>query len=763
MERPSIHHVRVDPPGPAPRAPLDWSRLAAIASPETALRTIVEALGPAEATDWTLELCEGETLAEDVATPWVDVPGDPRWRVTGPAGGVAAVAQALAAWRAARVGLDEAERRLRERTEELDLLHALGREATEARTLETLFRAAARVLHARRELDLVAFARVLLEGTVVASVYPARPFEAEELRSVVRGALLRLQASPERAPRLVVELTEDYDEAKGRRHGSAAEAALHLALARRGGAPACMSVVPDRPLTERDRRLLFGVANQLALNVDRILSVQEAERGRFRATLDSMPQAVFLTDRSLRVLETNQAAEQRRRALDLPDVGGTLGQVGSLRMAPLAQAVLADGGRLVEGEGRTEEGRIYGVTVSALGADLHDEEALVVVLSDVTERDRLQRQLAQSEKLSSLGQMISGVAHELNNPLASILGFAQLARAAAGDEKMGKRLEVLEKQARRCQRIVQNLLSFARGHEPERQALSLNEVVDSVIALMAYQLRVDDVEVVAELDRSLPALVGDRHQLQQVLVNLLTNARQAIRGAGRPGTVRIRTGPGAEGRIRLEVEDDGPGVPSELRSRIFDPFFTTKAAGKGTGLGLSLVYGIVESHGGTLVLRPGTQGGACFVVELPRGVRAVRPATPETPEPAPDPTRSGSILVVDDEAEVATVICEALGAEGHRVEAVANGREALVRMEQREFDLVISDLKMPVMGGKRLYEEIRRRRPRMSSRLLLTTGDTVSGEPESLAGNAGLGLIHKPFDLEQLRRAVRERLARGDG
>jgi two-component system NtrC family sensor kinase len=407
---------------------------------------------------------------------------------------------------------------------------------------------------------------------------------------------------------------------------------------------------------------------------------------------------------------------------------------------------------------------MFSVTVSPLAARRRDERWMVLVLSDVTESRRLQQQLAHSEKMSSLGQMISGVAHELNNPLSSILGYAQLLRAGRQPEQLAKRVEVLGAEAERCRKIVQNLLSFARRRRPEREPLSLNEVIQGVHSLMGYQLRVDDIEVHTELSPDLPMLHGDRHELQQVMVNLLTNAQQAIqRQSGGGGEITLRTETADDGSIVVEVGDSGPGIPGPIRDKIFDPFFTTKGEGQGTGLGLSLVYGIVRSHGGEVEALPGRERGATFRITLPAGTgsRASRVDAEQSEERpadllAPRPSR---ILIVDDEPSLARLICEALAEDGHRAECVGDGHQALRRLDEREYDLVISDIKMPGMGGERLYEEMQRRKPGVSRRLMLTTGDTVGEGPQQVVARTGLELLHKPFDVDHLRRVVRRRLA----
>jgi two-component system NtrC family sensor kinase len=357
--------------------------------------------------------------------------------------------------------------------------------------------------------------------------------------------------------------------------------------------------------------------------------------------------------------------------------------------------------------------------------------------------------------------MISGTAHELNNPLSSVLGYVQLLRASAGaDELTRRRLASIETEAERCHRIVQNLLAFARHRPPERRPVSVNESVKAVLSLMGYQLRTGGIRVSDSLAADLPAVDADAHQLQQVLVNLLTNAMHAIRERGASGEVRLVTFLEPGGGVAIEVHDDGPGVPRALRSRIFDPFFTTKDETQGTGLGLAIVYGIVTAHGGSIELLPSALGGACFRLVLPqRTVASDEPRTACVPAPAP-PTAPCRILVVDDEPPLRRMLCEALARDGHRVVAAADGREALERLAEAGFDLVVCDVRMPGMDAGRLLAELDARHPGLKRRVLLTSGDTVGSEPEELARREKLELLHKPFGLDDLRERVRRLLAR---
>jgi two-component system NtrC family sensor kinase len=464
-------------------------------------------------------------------------------------------------------------------------------------------------------------------------------------------------------------------------------------------------------------------------------------------------------DRKLHVIQANRSAERM-----LADCGGGTTSFESLleqlALMPQVERLRTGQCNVAEGEAQPDGDRTWSVTVSRMPDEDGAKDHLVFVLTDITERRRLQQQLAQSEKMSSLGQMISGVAHELNNPLASIVGYTQLIRGSAEEGgTLHKRLEVLGREAERCRKIVRNLLSFVRNHEPEHKLLSLNQVVENVVALLRYQLRVDGIRVESDLDTGLPALVGDAHQLEQVLVNLLTNAAQAIRQTGEPGTVTLQTRPGSAGGVLLEVRDTGPGIPEGARSRIFDPFFTTKDPGEGTGLGLSLVYGIVTAHGGTIEALHHEGPGTTFRIRLPGG-RSEPPVEAVTRSLSPPPATAGRVLVVDDDEAVARLICDTLDKDGLVAQRASDGWQALERLVDEPFDLVICDVKMPDMNGERLYEELCRTRPELARRVLWTTGDTLGSLPDELARRTGLEVLTKPFDLDELRDRVREHLDR---
>ena len=330
----------------------------------------------------------------------------------------------------------------------------------------------------------------------------------------------------------------------------------------------------------------------------------------------------------------------------------------------------------------------------------------------------------------------------------------QLLRLRVGSGAIAEQLEKIERSAERCTRIVTNFLALARQYPPERQIIHLNQLVDEAAELLAYPLRIDGVVVVRRLASDLPQLWADPHQIQQVVVNLLTNAHQALRDVSTPRRLVLTTRyERVEDRIVLEVADSGPGVAPDVRGRIFDPFFTTKAPGQGTGLGLSLCRGIIDAHEGTLRLEPTPGGGATFVIELPAGAPADT-ADAGRAAPRPEATPTGTILVVDDEPDVAELLAETLLLDGHRVDTANSGAAALTRILDASYDLVFSDMKMPGMSGIELYDEIARRWPGLERRMIFVTGDNLNPAIRQFIDRTGAFSVSKPFEIGVIRRLV---------
>ncbi len=395
-----------------------------------------------------------------------------------------------------------------------------------------------------------------------------------------------------------------------------------------------------------------------------------------------------------------------------------------------------------------------GVRLEALVRDVSDRKKL-----DDQSRD-LYHQLLQAEKLASLGQTISGIAHELNNPLATILTWAERLSHRQADEQARRGLDVILSEAERSARIVRNLLTFARKRHTTRAMVDVNQVVEETLTLRSYEQRVTNINVIRALAAGLPQVFADPHQLQQVLLNLVINAEQAMLSAHGHGTLVVRSWhDGTNDSVVLEVNDDGPGIPEETRAKIFDPFFTTKEVGKGTGLGLTVAYAIVQEHGGRIWIGPphGGGAGASFFVALPIGdADAVRAPQPPPEEIAKDLPRGASVLLVEDEAALAQAVGDGLADAGFIVDHAGDGAEALARVGAATYDLIVCDLKMPRVDGMEFYRAIAAAKPALARRVIFVTGDVVGTEAERFLEETGCRWLAKPFRLADLLRSARE-------
>jgi len=386
---------------------------------------------------------------------------------------------------------------------------------------------------------------------------------------------------------------------------------------------------------------------------------------------------------------------------------------------------------------------------SALLDPAGEPAGLVAVGRDITEVKKGREQLQLAYRLSTMGEVISGVAHELNNPLSAVIGYSQLLMAReSSDSRDVRMLKSIHDSAWRCQRIVQNLVSFGSKHQSEKRFLGVNGVLDNVVDLKAYQLMADGVTLDKEFDPQLPCTMLDFHQLEQVFVNLLNNAHHALMEIpkGRRIVVRTRS---EDGRVFAEIVDNGPGIPPEIRGKLFDPFFTTKRPEDGIGLGLSVSYGIVRDHGGALTVSSAPGLGAVFTVELPivedttEQVEVVEPKAVAQPE-IPAGTR---ILVVDDEPAIRDLFVDILEGFPVRVDTAHNGMEAMRKILEGYYDLVISDLKMPELDGPTFFREVTKKRPEMVRRMIFTTGDLAGTATTAFLEDANLPVIHKPIDI----------------
>lgn len=548
----------------------------------------------------------------------------------------------------------------------------------------------------------------------------------------------------------------------GNVHAAAAAAVPLRAHGRVVGALAVVDPKQGGFSTEAIRLLSTAATHTaVALANGRLFALVRRAKEEWETAFDALSEGIAVLDAEARVRRANRGLAV---LLDAPlerVVGRPLAE--SLAGHPQALAPLFEAARRGERPAPLDvpdaaRARTFRVRVERL-ADPTPEQQLVAVVEDVTEQEALVGQLVQSEKLAAVGQLVSGVAHELNNPLTSIAGLSEFLleqkRLGEGDRE---HLQVMHEQAERAGRIVKNLLAFARQGPAERAPVNLSEVVERTLALVGHDLAHAGVDVTRELPAGLPSVLGDRFELQQVALNLVTNAAQAVaeNPPGRERRVRVATW--HDGQVHLRVSDSGPGVAPELEPRLFTPFFTTKEPGKGTGLGLSIAFQIARGHGGTIVIEH-PPAGASFRLDLPAAPAAVAGAQASAPRRASGPRTRASgpgprrrILLVDEDAGVRRVVQALFGREGHTVETARTGAHALELAAEGRFDLIIADARVTATG--RLFvEELVGRLPALKDRLLVATGDVRPATEETLR-RLSLRYVRKPFDLRDLRDAA---------
>ena len=396
-------------------------------------------------------------------------------------------------------------------------------------------------------------------------------------------------------------------------------------------------------------------------------------------------------------------------------------------------------------------------------------DGVVISARDVTELKRLEEQLIQAEKLAAMGQMLAGVAHELNNPLTAILGVTELLRDSEGVQENTKRqLELTHRQARRAARIVQNLLEFSRPAAPQKRPVDINSLIERTLQLQDHSLRRNNVHVDFQPQSDLPMVIGDANQLIQVFLNLISNAEHAIREVRETGRVQIRIGR-IGGHISVTVQDDGVGVSQEALPKLFDPFYTTKRPGGGTGLGLSICMSIVREHGGSIDVEILPGGGSAFTVYLP----VAPPEASETPldfgklpaeagSSVVDILKGRSILVLDDEESIRMLLEEGLSAHGMRVDCAANSQEALELVRSRPYDLVLCDVNLSGSGGgqgpggrEAALQIVASSRNTTKPEVVFMTGDLI----ESDGSGSHIDQLQKPFRISDVLSVLREALS----
>ncbi len=530
-------------------------------------------------------------------------------------------------------------------------------------------------------------------------------------------------------------------------------------LARLSRAFDAMALAISADITERKR-------------ADEALRVSEAS---YRAIFNAAEDAIFvhdvqtgaIVDVNLKACATFGYTREEFRTIDI----GALGTGESPYRQEDAMGLLARAyaGELlsVEWHGKSKDGSLRWHEVFVKRVTIGGQERILALAHDITEKKRASEELArqreslyQREKLAALGSLLAGVAHELNNPLSVVVARTVLLEEQ-GDPTTRSAALKIRTAAERCARIVRTFLAMARQQQPERGPVAVNDVVVAALDITSYAIRTSSIEVTLDLAKDIPHILADADQLHQVLLNLIINAQQSLQDRPAPRWIRVTSVYDKTADvIRVAVADSGPGIPQHLRARVFEPYFTTKPVGVGLGVGLAVSLGIVEAHGGTLTVDCPIDGGAVFTITLPVGAVGVAAV-----EAASAPRASGrprTILVVDDEPEIRETLAAILTGAHHRVTTAGSGREALERMAGGQYDVILTDIRMPDIDGQALYQEIGQRWPTRAGRVVFVTGDTLTSTLRDFVAESGRPVIEKPFLPSEVRRIVAEVAAEFD-
>jgi two-component system, NtrC family, sensor kinase len=537
------------------------------------------------------------------------------------------------------------------------------------------------------------------------------------------------------------------------------------------GVLVCSDDSRERKFTDEEILRAEALAHQAAIALEnaRLFQVVSRSQKSWETTFDAMQDCVSVHDTTGKVIRANVALARRLGTIPQKVIGRYCSEIYNPEGSSLSPCrhtrFLKSENLIVEEMALPAMGGVFQISASPWYEKDNRVAGSIHVAKDISNEKLLQQQLVQSEKLSAIGQLISGIAHELNNPLTGVMGYSQLLQLRKDlDERAKDSLLKINNLALRCQKIVQNLLSFARKQKPERTLSDINDILEKTVELRVYELQVNNIEISRELDRNLPKTIADAHQLQQVFLNVLTNAEQAMLEAHGKGRLIIRTRTDeSKTNIVIEIIDDGPGIPESHLTRIFDPFFTTKEVGKGTGLGLSLSYGMIKEHGGNIYARSNLEDGSTFVIELPIITR-LQEETSIAPELMPQAlqfenlVRGKRLLIVDDEQYILDFFVEVFHGLPMHVDTASDGRAAMHKMQASEYDLIVTDFKMPQMSGKDLFNWIKENRPHLSNRIIFVTGDTVSVETRSFFEDNRNRYLAKPFKIEEVKEVIQQAL-----
>jgi PAS domain S-box-containing protein len=407
----------------------------------------------------------------------------------------------------------------------------------------------------------------------------------------------------------------------------------------------------------------------------------------------------------------------------------------------------------------TKNSTVKWMEISTALVDWENEAATLCFISDISEKVNIKRQRDDMEQkalmashLTAVGEMASGIAHEINNPLTSIVLFSQLLLEESLSDSVKRDVKAIHDSALRATNTIRRLLAFARQQLLEKSYIDVNEVLEVTIELRKYSLETSNIKVTMDLDVGLPITLADSEQLQQVFLNIILNAETELKESKGKGNIFIKTEQ-KDKFIRISIKDDGPGIPKEYLRKIFDPFFTTREVGQGTGLGLSVCHGIISEHGGRIYAESTLGKGATFFIELPIIGKESSEFKADT-SPETIPANKGKVLIVDDEQSILNALGRLLNREGHKTETTDNCHDAIKLIKNNNYDIILLDIKLPDMSGIDLYEVMEKMNPSLLKKIIFITGDNMDILTQKFLEKTKARFFAKPFDYKVLIREI---------
>ncbi len=538
-------------------------------------------------------------------------------------------------------------------------------------------------------------------------------------------------------------------------------------------------VSDEGPFLKEERVLLDAVAERLGIYIERKQAEVElkAEKKKLEAVMENVIDGIAVSDVQGKVIQANKAFVEMH-GYDSPDevIGRTffdfIAEEELPRVAERFQEMMAKKEMTIKNLEMTnlnKDGSKFAGMINV--ANSWDKDGSLtrsfVVVRDITERKwaeekekQLQQELDIASRLASIGEMASGIAHEINNPLTSVIGFSQLLMYKDLPNDVKKDLEVIDHEAKRVAKIVEGLLTFARQRKQGSEYVDINEVISQTLELRSYPMKVNNIEATTCLAPNLPYTMADANQLQQVFLNIILNAEKEMTNTHGKGKLLVKTEKVGDS-IRVSFKDNGPGIIKEDLGKVFDPFFTTREVGEGTGLGLSICHGIIVSHNGRIYAKSTLGKGATFIIELPIVADTKQAEDTEVVEEETWHGRGSKILVVDDEPAILDFLNCLLTDQGYKVETAGRAENVLKKIESGKYDLILVDIKLPGMNGIELYRRIEEVAPDLANKVMFITGDVMQTTTKAFLDRTGAAYISKPIDIERLKKESNHILTKG--